>query len=268
MATVGSFALRGVLSQLTPDIFPAIPHISSTIPKHTKDKTALNSNYLFKIPCIAIALVARGFAGKLSSREFHWNKHYIPGRQLMTAAGIQQRWPGRWEHFCDQLMPGFRMLQAQVLQRGNTDLSNHEKDCLAQMQLLAYLLEVSLRDSGVLLHQQPNARVWKDLSIFSDPASNWMTWHSTQLQPAVLQLQQQAEKVHYSIISHSSSSKTVMGEALDVMGWQQAQAQAMQQARDLHHKMVDLLDGTAMPAAVVTIQPAVPVEQSLRLCIC
>lgn len=114
MATVGSFALRGVLSQLTPDIFPAFPHISSTIPKHTKDKTALNSNYLFKIPCIAIALVAGGFAGKLSSREFHWNKHYIPGRQLLTAARIQQRWPGRWEHFCDQLMPGFRMLQAQV----------------------------------------------------------------------------------------------------------------------------------------------------------
>lgn len=225
--------------------------------KHTREKTALNGSYLFKLPCILVALVAAGFAGKLNGRKFSWNRHYIPGRQLMTAARIQQLWPGKWEHFCNQLLPGFRQLQHDVLNRGHRNLDDHEKDSQAQAQLLAYLLIVLLRDSAILLYQQPNARIWRDLCIFRDPASEFMIWHATRLQPAVLQLQQQAEKIHYSVISHNGS-KTIMDEALELMNL--TQAQTAEQAWDLHAKMAELVSRTTVPAAAVSQQPAVPVE--------
>ena len=62
-----------------------------------------------------------------------------------------------------------------------------------------------------------------EMDIFSNPASDWMIRHATQVQPAVLQLQQQADKIHYNIISHNGRGKTVIGQALDIMQWQQAQ---------------------------------------------
>ena len=232
--------------------------------KHVLQKSMLNGYYLFKIPCTSVAMVAGGFAGKLNGLDFRWNKHYIPGRQLMTVDRVQQLWPGKWEEFCTQLLPGFLDLRAAVRHRGLRDLDDHEKDCVSQVLLLEHLLITLLQDSSILLYSkdaQPNARIWRDLAVFGDPASGWMIWHATQLHPLVLQLQQQAEKIHYHVISHNGR-ETVMDQALAILHMDQAKT--MNQAWDLHHKMVELLAGTAVPAAAVSLQPAVPVEAKPR----
>ena len=190
------------------------------------------------------------FAGKLNGLDFRWSKHFIPGSQLMIAERIQRTWPGRWEEFCDQLLPGFRKLKAEVLHRRTASPRccywiSYSSPCF-KTAIFSYMVQTP----------SPTPGSGGTCTFYNVTSSDWMIWHATQLHAALSQLQQQADDNHRRIISHTGR-ETVMDRALAALGW--LQAKTSKQAWELHHKMAAVLKaGNPVPA--ISQEPAPPVK--------
>ena len=165
----------------------------------------VRGHYIFKIPDTEVTLVAAGFADGTHFSKFHWQHHYTQGHQLMTMNEIKKLCSEEiWQAISKGIFYSLDRLKAQIDSIQHRTLTQAEEELQAQLELHWFLRETLLQDACFLLIYHPNSRLFRDIDFFSDPHSPGMVWLREVLAPAVNKLQQQADRVHDSIIRGSS----------------------------------------------------------------
>ena len=200
----------------------------------------VRGHYIFKVPDTEVTMVAGGFADGIHFSDFRWQHHYTQGRQLMTTDHIRQVCPPEiWQAISAGIFPELDRLKAHLDSIQFRRLTQAEQELQAQVNLHWYLREVILQDSCFLYPKFINSRLWRDIELFSDPDSPFMMWLKETLTPAVQKLQQQADRVHDSII-RAPLGQSILDQARTALGIRQATTTA--HSRQLLAKMIDLLD--------------------------
>lgn len=177
---------------------------------------------IFKIPDTEVTMVAAGFADGTHFSKFHWQHHYTQGRQLMTTDEIKKLCPPEiWQAISEGIFPSLDRLKAQIDSAQHRRLTQAEEELQAQVELHWFLREVLLQDACFLLTDHPNSRLFRDIDFFSNPSSKGMVWLREVLTPAVQKLQQQADRLHDSIIRVTNGS-SMLDQARASLGIKQA----------------------------------------------
>lgn len=218
----------------------------------------MRGHYIFKVPDTEVTMVAGGFADGIHFSDFRWQHHYTQGRQLMTTDQIKQVCPPEiWQAISAGIFPELDRLKAHFDNIQFRRLTQAEEELQAQVNLHWYLREVILQDSCFLYPKYINSRLWRDIELFSDPYSPFMMWLREVLTPAVQKLQQQADRLHDSII-RAPLGQSVLDQARAALGIRQATTTA--HSRQLLAKAIELMDaqhlGSPTPEPEQEPQPA------------
>lgn len=208
--------------------------------KHLDGKVLQNS-YIAKLPTIKLTLATAGFADGLCAANFSWQRHYVPGRQLVTTDQIREiLGPENWKLVDDTLFPGLDAMQASVNARGNKQLSDSEADFRAQVRLAWEYRETILQDVPLLYSEHGNTRLFRDVSLFVDPSSPFMQCVLDKLQPVLRNVQEMSNRAHDSLVRQRGTS-TSLDKAREIYGYNGSRsASTKEDSRQLLVKMTEL----------------------------